>query len=374
MLKKYNDDKILDETIIKVQYELSSLGSILTDYINHGVCDANHPVLVDRTAEEFIREFSSQGACCIDLIDKIRLCLSKKTYTHEHLAAKAFLDTICCNEYFIYNINIIEICIKDYIDKICNIFATSIEPFYNHPLLKGKVAFMSELLYDVSEFLERLYIAKCNYYRDALKEGIVTEDSVLFVTKNRPNRFKTKKSTAFEIYQNIQNSMDRYFYYDSVCNVPTAMFQIRQAIEIRLWEIFGIKAICDAEGEIIKITADKLLGLEGLETNVDLHIKLSNLLLIHKWTNIYVHIGVTGNYWLIYFAAECIKEFVVLPAVMDDEYYATLNDCIEKYVCKIEKCICRILWSKNKCCLSKSQLKQKETFEKEMLNNLNEMQ
>lgn len=41
--------------------------------------------------------------------------------------------------------------------------------FFTHPLVKGKVAFLNELLHDVSQFLEDLYIAKRNLYRNTCK-------------------------------------------------------------------------------------------------------------------------------------------------------------------------------------------------------------
>lgn len=367
MIKHYDDDIILDETIIKAQYEIAEMGSVLTDYINHGVNNVNHIVLVDRRAEEFFHDFSSKGAVFIELINTIRVCLSKKAYKNEHLAAKVFAEEIKCNEYFIYNINVIELCIKDYVKIISSYSECDDTDFYVHPLLKGKIAFMDEMLYDISEFLEKLYIVKSNYYKNALAEGVVTEKNTLFVTKNRPTRFKRKKSTALEIYQNVRNSMDRYCCYDSICDVPTAMFQIRQAIEIRIWEIFGIKYIGNDTGGLVKITAEALLGMDGLDKGLDFHIKLSNLLLIHKWTNIYIHVGIAEKYWLIYFAAECIKEFVVSKAVANDDYYTTLNDRLEKYVCKNGE---HIEWLKEKACISKSQLAEQKAFDERLLNQL----
>ena len=57
MIKSYENDKILDPIIIDAQFKICAFNSILTDYIYHGLNNANHQVLKDRNKSEFEKDF-----------------------------------------------------------------------------------------------------------------------------------------------------------------------------------------------------------------------------------------------------------------------------------------------------------------------------
>lgn len=118
MSKSYEKDNLLDSTIIDAQFKLGTFGSILTDYLNHGMHDANHIVLSDRNRTEFEQDFLVYGNQLINQIATIGKCLSSKDYSNDHLASFVFKNKIQNKDYFIYNSRVILICLRDYIKDI----------------------------------------------------------------------------------------------------------------------------------------------------------------------------------------------------------------------------------------------------------------
>lgn len=204
-----------------------------------------------------------------------------------------------------------------------------------------------------------------------MQDGTIDQAEMLFITEERPKSWKRHRFYAEEIYRNARFTMDRYFCYDDISHVPAALFQIRQSIEIRLWEIFGIQWFTDKNDDPAKVIADKLMELDGLDKNIDLHVKISNLKLIYKWTNVYVHAGITHKYWQIHFASEYIKRFIYETAVAMDEYLQNLNSIIEDMLHGLG--VKNISWRKEKDCVSETQKKQQDAFEKKAYERLKKL-
>lgn len=87
--------------------------------------------------------------------------------------------------------------------------------------------------------------------------------------------------------------------------MPTTIFLLRQAIEIRLKNALGIDIITNKNGKLIRITGEKLLPLikDGKTTgNIEFPIEISVVEKIHKWTNHYIHGGFIPYTWEIEWA------------------------------------------------------------------------
>lgn len=356
MIKNYEKDKILDSAIESIQSKLHCFNHILTDYIYFGKDDDNHPVLVNRNKQQFKTDFDDKLQTILSNLENIEKSLSSKNkkYQDDHLAKNVFNNEIKVDSlFFCYNICVIEKCYKYYLNSVNKkINEISEDQFHHHIRLKGEIDFLHELTLDVSDFLDKLYIFKFNYYTNALKNKCISESELLFSKKIRQHSIKRNISYSSEVYNNAQNTLNRFFYYDSITYVPTAIFQIRQCIELRLWEIFGIESITDNNNKLVKITADSLLDLKGLGSKIDLHLDLANLKLIHKWTNIYIHRGISHTYWNIFFAIEYINDFINTQAIADDKFFDKLNELIQNS-CDKYSAGCNIKW-KEKDCIKKS--------------------
>ncbi len=84
---------------------------------------------------------------------------------------------------------------------------------------------------------------------------------------------------------------------------PTSIFLLRQAIEIRLKNIFGIDRITDDRGKIERIPGSVFVELvRGNEDAVDFPVKASLLMKIYNWTQYYIHGGFIPYIWEIEWA------------------------------------------------------------------------
>lgn len=374
-MKKYDKDKKLEQHIIDFLYEECNLSSIVTDCLNYHANDPNHIALKKRNLLEFKNDFGEASGKCIISLKEISNCLSIKDYSKDHLAAHLFLEELKISDYFIYNARVACCCLENSVKQSNKLVCTN--EYMDNPLLRGKLAFLSELLIDLSTFINQLYSWKRSLYESYRTQGKIDANSEfgrLFMHVDLPHAIMRKRSSARDILQNVWCSIDRYQFCDNVDAIPVTMFQIRQMIELRLWEIFGIDSIIDDKGDLIKITADKLLSIPGLDQNVDFHAKLSNIKHIHTWTNIYVHAGVSGFHWQIDFAYNYLMDFVLKPAVVDDDYTEMLDEHLNKdLICRVYS----IKYRKHKDRMTTTEEKRMKNFEKRLLdykNNYPEMQ
>lgn len=336
-MKKYDRDKILEQNIIDFLNEKSRLGSIVKDCLYYHSDNPNHVVLKKRNVTEFQSDFSASSNKCLELLKSISNSLSSKEYSNDHIAAHIYLDVQKESEYFTYNIRAALFCLMNYLKQSLELVSPNnletADTYMDNPLLQGKLAFISELLIDLSTFMNELYGWKKSQYEIYLKDKKIKESEMLFKCISLPFAIMRKRSSSMDVLQNVRCSIERMQFYDNIDAVPVAMFQIRQMIELRLWEIFDIDYIIDNNRKIIKLTADKLLDIPGLEQNVNFHAKLSNIKLIHAWTNIYVHAGISSFHWHIYFAYDYLLGFVLKPAIVKDNYIETLNEHLSKNLC-----------------------------------------
>ncbi|MCK4328593.1 hypothetical protein KAX02_02000 [candidate division WOR-3 bacterium] len=85
---------------------------------------------------------------------------------------------------------------------------------------------------------------------------------------------------------------------------PTSIFLIRQAIELRLKNAFGIDMITDNNGKILRIPGNRFIELLKDIPNdvIKFPVKRSLVMKIHKWSNYYIHAGFIPYTWEIEWA------------------------------------------------------------------------
>lgn len=357
--KNYKNDSSLEQHILKFLDEECLLARIIDDCIYYHSNDANHFPLKKRNVEEFRIDFGEKSDTLLIELKSVSDSLSKKQYDQDHLAAHIFAEEQKLIEYFNYNIKVAYSCTERYVKDSLSLAVA--EDYMDNDFLKGKLAFLFEVLIDLSTFVNQLYAWKQEQYEKMLADGKIQANVCLFRKDYRPHAWMRKRSSARDVFQNVQCSINRIQFYDNVDAVPVAMFQIRQAIELRLWEIFGISSICDDNGNLVKITADKLLCIAGLDKNVDFHAKLSDIKLIHAWTNVYVHAGRSAFHWQIDFAYHYLADFIIKPAIMKDDYTNALKEELEKNLCKGSY---RIRYRERRDLITESDERKRIEFEK----------
>lgn len=361
-VRKYVSDKKLEQHIVEFLYEEGNLRHIITDCLYyHNIDDPNHIVLKKRNATEFKMDFGEESEKCLSSLKEISNCLSKKNYSDDHLAARIFLDEQKTPEYFNYNLKVAHRCLENYLKESKELVC--LDDYMDNPLMRGKLAFIAELLIDLSTIVNHLYSWKRARYEIYLKNGKISKSEMLFENTTLPHAIMRKRICSQDVIQNLQCSMRRTQFYDNVTAVSVAMFQIRQMIELRLWEIFGIDSIVDNKENLVKLTADKLLDIPGLEKNVNFHAKLSNIKLIHSWTNIYVHAGISTFNWHIDFAYHYLVDFVLKPSVIRDEYVDNLDENLNKNLCSGNY---HINYRTRKDMITVSEEQRKKDFEERM--------
>ncbi|MDP3111109.1 MAG: hypothetical protein Q8M71_03275 [Thermodesulfovibrionales bacterium] len=89
---------------------------------------------------------------------------------------------------------------------------------------------------------------------------------------------------------------------------PTAIFLIRQSIEIRLKNAFGIHTILSKDGKILKVPG--IIFLQFAKENisdVEFPIKFSVIEKVYNWTQHYIHGGFIPHLWEIEWAFHVLK-------------------------------------------------------------------
>ncbi|PGA16231.1 hypothetical protein COL65_20280 [Priestia aryabhattai] len=154
----------------------------------------------------------------------------------------------------------------------------------NQTVPNGELLFFKEVVFDSIEFLNLGY--EC-------MTGIKSE--------NGTHRRRNIKS--HEIFNTSKRFLRKEFYVDDIVTMPSSIFFIRQAIEIRLKNAFGIVSIRDKDGKFKKITGENFLNLvDENSPDIEFPIKKSIVRKIHSWTNYYIHGGSINYSWHIEWA------------------------------------------------------------------------
>lgn len=195
----------------------------------------------------------------------------------------------------------------------------------------GECIYLYEMTFDVSQFFDEMYCWKMARYEELVRENMIEQRQLLFSCQIRQKASKRKALCARDILGASQQIVSRYIYKDDISIVPVAIFQLRQAIEIRLLEILKIGRIQKEDGTPEKITANSFLELPGIDNNIVFPIEISNLKKIYTWTNMFVHLGVCGEYWLLEFAQNYLLDFILCNSVILKSYYDALPEKISGF-------------------------------------------
>ncbi|SEJ42990.1 hypothetical protein SAMN05660742_107112 [Propionispira arboris] len=130
------------------------------------------------------------------------------------------------------------------------------------------------MIYYISSFIDDLYNKKMFEYTALNEKYTLTPEQYIFPKEHRQSGHMRQNLTATEI------------------------FQLRQSIELRILEILGVRGINESNGAWKKITADQLANALDIEKGYIFPICITNIMKIHHWTNVFIHQGFIGNYWL----------------------------------------------------------------------------
>lgn len=328
-------DKKLEQDIFSLQNEISMVTQILSDYINMNINTPSSPCLVHRNREEFFRDFKSSIARMLKLLAKIKEYHCKKEYSDSHLASMIYLPKQKYKDYFSCNTQVIVKSVVRYKD---NILAWEKDcGFEDNYFLRGQCTFFQEMLIDISAFNDEMYRMKAAFYKELKKQRMMDEDTNLFVAKCRPRMCRRTRLMASEILHASQQVVSRHLYLNDMSPVPVAIFQLRQAIEIRMLEILGIDSIVEDDGLPKKITGNVFLDIPQMTGSVIFPLKLSNIKKIYSWTNIYVHLAICNNYWLLDFAQNYLKSFICERPIIKKSFYEHRKEIIANHITTKEK-------------------------------------
>jgi hypothetical protein len=188
----------------------------------------------------------------------------------------------------------------------------------NKDVPKGQLLFFHEIVFDSIEFLNVGY-----FYLTGQETG--------------NNTHRRRNIMSHEIFYNSKSIINRELIQDDIVTIPSSIFFIRQAIEIKLKNAFGISSILNKEGKQQKITADYFLKLvDENSADIQFPVKKSIIKQIHSWTNYYIHGAVIFYFWHIEWA-HYLLEPLFLPGVaggrwsisgaitMKRSYYASIE-------------------------------------------------
>lgn len=141
------------------------------------------------------------------------------------------------------------------------------------------------------------------------------------------------------LFQNKCN----YQKYSNLTLHPTSVFLIRQALELRLRNIFGIDDIIDENGNYLHATSSLFIEIlnQGLKDNlIQFPIKISIIKKIFEWTNYYIHNAKIPFIWEIDWAHSILKslftddntiDFKKIVKIDQKFYNDSVEDIVKKY-------------------------------------------
>jgi len=335
---KWQKDKDLDDNLIQLLYDISDLQVLLDRYLHQ-----------DDSRQTFKRiqkvTFFNQFKRCSGLL-KLHLDSVLKYFEdtkHKHLSDEYIAGRITDpnagidKNYFHLHFHVIGDAFNHFINEIE--IQEKETSFKNNWFLNGNASYLYEMLFDLSSFTGFFYAYKRDEYAryDGAKRleniKVINPDSYLLFLGNRriPSSEKTHRSSSIELLETSSEIMLRNFYRDNVHVIPVTMSILRQMIEIKMIEIYGIRQIFDAAGKkIVNIGGTRLLSLPGILDDVIFPIKVDVLKNIYAWACGYVHRGISSDYWTIYYVKNVLADFVCGETYMYKDFSNNLASEIAK--------------------------------------------
>lgn len=332
---KYLKDKALDERLIQTFYDISDLQTLLDRYIHQNDPRQAYKKIAKQT---FFNQFEKNAkALSSDVFEILNSFNKKKQLSDAHIAGRitdpnAEVD----NNFFRLQFFVINDALLHTDSKI--IEQKDNKAYKTNDILNGYISYLYEMLYDLSSFISEFYnFKRIEYAKYAaigrLKKSGDSEQKdfpELFKSDQTvPKSLKTKRSHALDLLETSAEVMIRTFYMDNVHVIPVVMHLLRQIIEVRMEEIYGILHITDKSGDKnINIGGTRLLSLEGMTGNVILPLPVDVLKNIYSWACGYVHRGVSSDYWTIYFVRKVLVDFVIGDVFIYKAYQDVLKEKI----------------------------------------------
>lgn len=261
----------------------------------------------DETTQQFKDIFDGKINDLISKIKKINNIIKCDKYTIVHVAQNSFRELDNNKDYFRIQSKSIEYSLIRQKEKIIN----NLKSQY---INRGLIVFLNETFFDISFFYQKL----CIFQNIDISRT--------------PKMSKRQKSDSRDIFTSSLHLLRKETYINDITSVPICIFLIRQSIELRLSEIFGIIDIKDNNGNLLKITTDKFLDVKGIDENIILPNNLTKSIInnIHKWTNYYIHKGYIWDYWLIEFAQYLLYDFIFENLYVYKDYYENYPKLLSK--------------------------------------------
>lgn len=173
-------------------------------------------------------------------------------------------------------------------------------------------------------------IEKVNYANKLFGEIVIfLNEFETFVNKDHIpyGYYRRNISLSYELYY---SSFHHYFSYcnpltfASITMQPLAVFQIRQAIEVRIKNALGIHILRRKSNyDQLKITPDVFIEfIYSRPTQITIEVDKNVLQKIHSWTNLYIHTGFMPQAYKIWYAIKKIEPLFSYRTVngYDDRY------------------------------------------------------
>ncbi|NQT66329.1 MAG: hypothetical protein HQ569_01985 [Actinobacteria bacterium] len=210
-----------------------------------------------------------------------------KLYSDEHIAEKLFVKEVSIKDikhYIKYQLfALIQSCKRIY--SSINTYKKDIK---NQPQLFDELGLIMEISFETIVFLDwgEYYIKGKQANYGCIKRNVLYSIEIFSASKMILRKRLYEKSLGSFVVR------------------PTSVFLLRQSIEIRLKNAFGIETIYYKDGKIYKKRVGELLFklLKDAKDYIDFPIKISILEKIYKWTNYYIHNGLIPNTWEIEWA------------------------------------------------------------------------
>jgi len=152
--------------------------------------------------------------------------------------------------------------------------------------------------------------------RELIIEGIEYLNSVSFTTEGKSRNYGIGKRGLLNSKE-LFDTAEMLLYQDynvkrlgGFALSPSSTMVLRQAIEIRLMSIYGIRFIYEQDGRLSKIPQKFFLDFTKLQIknkNVQLPIEIALVENILDWTQSYVHLAIMKQSWEIEWAFFLIK-------------------------------------------------------------------
>lgn len=253
---RWQKNKDLDDNLIQLLYDISDLQNLLDRYLHQDDPRQTFKKIQKVTFFNQFNKYSDQLKLHLDSVLKYFEEKKHKRLSDEYIAGRItdqnasidnnffHLQFLVIGDAFDHFINEIEIQEKE----------TS---FKNNWVLNGNASYLYEMSYNLSTFVKHFYAYKSKEYAgydgenrlDDIK-AVNSESYPLFISdKDVPSSTITRKSWSIELLETTNEIMLRNFYQDNVHVIPVTMSILRQMIEIKMIEIYGIKQIFDPTGK-----------------------------------------------------------------------------------------------------------------------------